>query len=278
ESWIRVDSTKIPSSNGKEFGVDKSLAISGNYAWFGTQNDIFGISGRVFRSEDRGNTWSAISINDIRAIGSVAFSTDSIGVIICDLNKIGYTRNGGLSWTFPRTIPFLGYNVCFATTSSFIIVGGTWSYVSTDGGNIFNERETNYSNSLQGVSFANSSDGWAVGSNGAILKWIGGQLPDLPVSVEENKNNIPSDFELKQNYPNPFNPTTKIQYSTPKSDFVILKVYNLLGKEIATLVNEYKSPGKYEIEFHATDLPSGVYFYTLSSGNYSQTKKILLLR
>lgn len=85
-------------------------------------------------------------------------------------------------------------------------------------------------------------------------------------------------FVLVQNYPNPFNPSTKIEYSIAENSFVSLKVYDILGNEVAELVNEYKSMGEYQIEFNAAELPSGIYFYTLVSGNYISTKKLILLK
>jgi len=89
---------------------------------------------------------------------------------------------------------------------------------------------------------------------------------------------IPGSYYLKPNYPNPFNPSTTISYSIPEISFVTLKVYDVLGNEIATLLNEEKTAGSYEVEFIATDLPSGIYFYTLTTGSFTLTKKMILLR
>ena len=88
----------------------------------------------------------------------------------------------------------------------------------------------------------------------------------------------PSEFLLSQNYPNPFNPSTTISYQLPVNSFVSLKVYNVLGNEVASLVNEQKQAGEHEIEFNASGLGSGVYFYTLKAGNFIQSKKMLLLK
>ena len=92
------------------------------------------------------------------------------------------------------------------------------------------------------------------------------------------ENNLPEDFELEQNYPNPFNPSTRIRYEIGTQQFVVLKVYDISGEEIATLVNEVKSAGSYEINFDAAVLTSGVYFYTLEAGSFIETKKMILLR
>jgi hypothetical protein len=89
---------------------------------------------------------------------------------------------------------------------------------------------------------------------------------------------LPSGFQLNQNYPNPFNPTTQISYSIPKSGIVNLRVYNILGKEVAELINEYQNSGTYQITFNAQDLPSGVYFYQLKTGDYISSKKMLLIK
>ncbi len=88
----------------------------------------------------------------------------------------------------------------------------------------------------------------------------------------------PSVFSLAQNYPNPFNPSTTINYQLPVNSFVSLKVYDVLGREAATLVNEYKPAGKYEVEFNASSLPSGVYIYKLTAGNFTAVKKLMLLK
>ncbi len=92
------------------------------------------------------------------------------------------------------------------------------------------------------------------------------------------ENISPGDFELKQNYPNPFNPSTSIQYAVGNQQLIVLKVYDALGVEIATLVNEEKPAGTYEIIFDAQVLTSGVYFYTLYAGSFIETKKMILLR
>lgn len=88
----------------------------------------------------------------------------------------------------------------------------------------------------------------------------------------------PKEYNLSQNYPNPFNPTTQINYSVPKTSLVTIKVYDILGKEVATLVNKEKTAGNYPVQFNATSLSSGVYFYRLQAGDYIETKKMILLK
>ncbi len=119
-------------------------------------------------------------------------------------------------------------------------------------------------------------------------KWIGHNESGLSIfrkggviltGIKEDKlKQIPKNFALYQNYPNPFNPTTKIKYAIANREFVTLKVYDTLGREITMLVNEEKPAGKYEAEFNGKNLSSGVYFYRLQAGNFSTTKKFILLK
>jgi hypothetical protein len=112
---------------------------------------------------------------------------------------------------------------------------------------------------------------WNSGSTFYPFTWI-----DY-TSAENNAEPIHS-FELFQNYPNPFNPITKIKYQIPEQVFVTIKVYDVLGKEIATLVNEEKPNGNYEVELDAKELASGIYYHRITAGNFSQTKKMVLLK
>ncbi|PIQ09889.1 MAG: hypothetical protein COW71_04690 [Ignavibacteriales bacterium CG18_big_fil_WC_8_21_14_2_50_31_20] len=108
-------------------------------------------------------------------------------------------------------------------------------------------------------------------------------MDNLKISVisptEVNGDNtIPNTFSLSQNYPNPFNPTTIIQYSIKEVSNVKLRVYDMLGREVKTLVNQQQSAGRYNIEFNAANLSSGVYFYRIEAGNFVASKKLLLLK
>ena len=98
------------------------------------------------------------------------------------------------------------------------------------------------------------------------------------VGVRQVSNSVPSKYTLSQNYPNPFNPTTNIKYSIPQGGFVTLKVYNMLGQEVATLVNQQQKTGEYNVDFNASNLASGVYLYRIQAGNVSITKKMMLLK
>jgi hypothetical protein len=100
-----------------------------------------------------------------------------------------------------------------------------------------------------------------------------------PTEVKsELTDNIPTTFSLEQNYPNPFNPATKLNWQSPVSGHQTVKVYDILGNEVASLVDEFKSAGTYEVDFNAVNLPSGVYFYKLQIGNFVSTKKMTLIK
>jgi hypothetical protein len=137
-------------------------------------------------------------------------------------------------------------------------------------------------------------------NNGAFLAWAGtfngeqdvyyGRISQTPVAIDDRQDDsgIPGTFSLSQNYPNPFNPTTKISYSIPHSSNVVIKVFDILGNEIGTLVDEEKPAGSYEVEFSAIggsggggdayNLSSGIYFYKLQAGNVVETKKMVLMK
>lgn len=101
---------------------------------------------------------------------------------------------------------------------------------------------------------------------------------DPATEVEQEQRNLPTAFSLYQNYPNPFNPSTVIRFDLPQESLVSLKVINVLGQEVETLVHELRSAGQYSVSYVTGDLPSGIYFYTLSAGPYSQTRKMVLVR
>jgi hypothetical protein len=100
---------------------------------------------------------------------------------------------------------------------------------------------------------------------------------DIITGIDDD-NNLVTGFSLDQNYPNPFNPSTNFGFRIADFGFVSLKVYDVLGNEVATLVNEEKDAGEYKIQFNAANLSSGVYFYKLTAGNFTATKKMILLR
>lgn len=119
-----------------------------------------------------------------------------------------------------------------------------------------------------------------LGGTGGLSKFASGDLKENRGSNKtlETSKTIPDAFQLSQNYPNPFNPTTVINYSLPVAEKVVIKIYDVLGREIAGLVNEFKQAGEYSVTFDASNLSSGVYFYRINAGKFSQTKKLILAK
>ena len=122
----------------------------------------------------------------------------------------------------------------------------------------------------------------ATGNASLVYAKIDGKEYGTYVDIAQPDNPLPTDYKLKQNYPNPFNPSTKIVYSIENNNKgaiqTTLKIYDILGRVISTLVDEKKSSGKYVVEFYASKLSSGIYYYRLSSGSFSDVRKMLLIR
>jgi len=140
-------------------------------------------------------------------------------------------------------------------------------------------------NSTASLSWLTTSPFWGIYDADNSTLWETGEFEDIPTSVEPISD-LPKSYELAQNYPNPFNPSTKIKFTLPtviasgtkQSQKVTLKVYDILGNEVSTLVDEEKEPGDYEVEFSADNLASGIYIYRLQTLEFTSTKKMVLLR
>jgi hypothetical protein len=134
---------------------------------------------------------------------------------------------------------------------------------------------------VEDLSYAVTDPQYTAGTNGlpiGDLNWFPEKKNEWITDVEEISNNIPNKYDLFQNYPNPFNPTTNIQFSIPERGMVTLKVFNALGQEVTQLINQELAPGLHKVNFDASQLTSGIYFYTLESGNYIKTQKMMLLK
>jgi hypothetical protein len=161
-------------------------------------------------------------------------------------------------------------------------VGYQGKIISTiDGGNTWTEQTSGTFSYLTSVYFTNKFNGWAVGKEGTILKTITGINP-----IDEEPNpvsNSPQEFVLYANFPNPFNPTTAIRYALPERTRVTLKIYNNLGQEIRTLVNEVQPAGTFTVEWRGNDkkgadVSSGIYFYKLAVDHQVEIRKMILLK
>jgi hypothetical protein len=165
---------------------------------------------------------------------------------------------------------------------NFLVYDQGFNFLTSDSGNIF-EIEYVVTDSLNDSTKAHLVFTEAIAADSSIVmlpfEFINGDISISPsVGVKEPQNNLPTKFELYQNFPNPFNPATTIQFDIPEASFVTLKLYNILGQEVAMLVNEKKDAGKYQVIFDGSKLSSGVYFYRLTASDFIKTKKLLLMK
>jgi len=225
------------TANGGTNFVTRALNISGHYTSGFTfkSNKLIGLAATsssmpyVSRTSDGGVTWNPVDIGP------------------------GLTGNVFIKW-IPGTIVvyILGSN---GIVKRSLDDGLTWTTMATADVTNINHFDFNKVN--------NVICGYAVSSNGSVIKLVDSVLFHL-TNTEPVNNNIPSEYKLYQNYPNPFNPVTKIAYDIPSNSLVSLRVYDMLGKEVAVLVNEDKIAGKYTLVFNADNYTSGIYFCKLN--------------
>jgi len=233
----------------------------------------------LLKTTDGGNNWEFQN-----SLGSntwqVIFINHNLGYVLSYNNLFYVTIDGGLTWNssyISNSIQdFYAMSFTFIDSLNGWIAGDTGKIFKTiDGGLSWTQQNSGTLNLLYTIYFVDNNVGYAAGQNGTILKTTNGGVTFIE---DENNFTQPKDFLLQQNSPNPFNPSTSIQYAINSTQFVTLKVYDLLGREVATLVNEEKIAGKYEVDFNASSLASGIYFYKLQSGNFVQTRKMILLK
>lgn len=253
--------------------------------------DISGTESNLYGGKYNGSVWSSLGAvdalnNKVTASGQTSFSdftAGESGALPVELSSFSLSYSGGLvtlNWETANEVNNYGFEI-ERQVSSKQSVGGNWDKIGFVNGN-------GNSNSPKDYSFTDEPKG------GKEFKYRLKQIDfdgmfeysEEVVAVLENV----TAFKLEQNYPNPFNPTTTIKFSVPpvgrngiSTYMVVLKVYDVLGREVATLVNEEKSPGNYEVKFdaetlHGASLPSGVYFYRLSTPKFTSVKKLLLMK
>ena len=251
----------------------RSLAISGNYIFAGT--DGFGI----YRSTDNGNTWNQTQLNTQNVLtlainGNIIFAgTDSYGIYLSTDFGNNWVQTGLNNQTI---ISFLiSENNIFAGT----LDSGVW--LSTNNGVSWIEKNQSFNPipSVKALLIAN--DYIFAGTFGHSI-WRR-SLSEI-IGIKNISTEIPSAFSLEQNYPNPFNQSTMFKFQCSKAGLVKISVYDITGKQVATLVNEKLNPGTYEVRFDvrhggsSTELPSGIYFYRMETEKFSDTKKLVLLK
>ncbi|MBA4312734.1 MAG: hypothetical protein C0417_08900 [Chlorobiaceae bacterium] len=246
----------------------------------------------MFISTDQGTSWSQIN-NGLTNTYIRCIAVKEEKLFVGTTGSIFLSTDNGTNWNpvntgIPsreiKTIIVEGDNLFLGISDYGVYVsandGSSWTQVSTGLGDY-------YVNSL----FVKDSNLYAGTEVSGVWRR---PLSQIVTGVTENPNTIPTKFSLEQNYPNPFNPLTIINYQLPIDNWVTLKVYNVLGREVATLVNEAKKLGRYEVRFDASTLSSGMYFYRLTAGNpstsfgstqdggsgqgFTSTKKILLVK
>jgi photosystem II stability/assembly factor-like uncharacterized protein len=275
-------------------GVNSQLhAISftdTNVGWIVGGDGYANEKGIILKTTDGGNSWISQSSNLIvNGLYDVYFTDANNGTAVgssWDGTSFGIilrTTDGGTSWVSNSsgTNSYLT-GVSFADADKGTVVGSGNIYPhdgiilrTTDGGSKWVNQSIGINNELHGVCFTDALTGWAVGEGGAILHTTNGGVTFIK---EKLTNEEPTEFMLSQNFPNPLNSSTNIRYSVPYSSNVIIKVFNILGAEIETLVNEEKPAGYYELTWNAANLPSGLYFYRIQAGSFVETKKMILLK
>jgi photosystem II stability/assembly factor-like uncharacterized protein len=263
---------------------DALFFLDENYGWAGT---IWAVS----KTTDGGTNWTQYSVNLAGSPMCIRFADHQTGWISSNTlgsYDISKTTDGGMSWFNQKFAPGEYIHSISCPNDSTVYAAGFKMFVppnpheafilnTVDGGTTWNEQYTG-NGRLNSIFFINDTTGWAVGDSGKILSTENG-------GVTSNSENLisPFNFYLSQNYPNPFNPSTRIQYAISSRQFVSLKVYDVLGSEVATLVNEELAAGEYEVTFDVgtsrdLTLSSGIYFYTLRTGSFVETKKMLLIK
>ncbi len=261
-------------SNGLYFEISyniNSLKLIDNIIYAGA-----GGNGTFYKNDGTSTLWQEVKFGDLQSqplIMNDIIKLNSEFIISATYGL--YKSKDGINWNYYNPGIGFSWNSNFAVHGQKIFV-----HLSKGGGRTFLFESTDYGESWN---FLEQQDGneiyyMTVVDNKLLAgKFFG--LWYLDLNTTEVDDDIISDgFVLHQNYPNPFNPVTKISYSIPKSGFVSLKIYDVLGKEISTLVNNEMKAGIHEIEFNGSNLASGVYYYQLRSGNFSETKKFVLIK
>ena len=256
------------------------------------------ISNRIIVSSDNGISWSKVDSKIPSGLYPVN-SSDTLSILTClyaDSSHLivgmraynyysAYKPTGGCiyhlvnkdsNWVVADSA-LIGKQVfCLTGIGKDVFAGTTTGiYHSSDYGATWTEMNSGLLDKNVTSMVINGSYLYAATSSG-IWKF---SLPEITsVKNERTAHEAPSGFILSQNFPNPFNPKTTISYSIPQTNFVTIKVYDVLGKEVATLVNEVKSIGNYNVEFNASILTSGIYFYRMQAGSFVETKKLILLK
>lgn len=270
-------STSNDSSFFSAFPVTKFVFISGQTGFAcGGQIDIAGV---IWKTTDSGLNWTADGFSPEPFYDISALNIENIFAVGGDFEygaQISKSSDSGQNWTY-ENLGFFGQaqSVDFRTPYEVWMplgYSGTWA-VSYDSGFSWKTLPTTDNVTLYSVDFTDSLHGWAVGTNGTILKYI-----KTNTGISEYVSDLPESFKLYQNFPNPFNLQTNINFTIVNTGNVSLKIFDPGGREVAELINKRLSPGDYKSFFEAEELSSGIYFCTLRVNEISRTIKMMLLK
>ncbi len=271
----------LNTTDGGKNWYGQTLSASWLYSVYFINNQtgwiVGNIEGSIFKTTDGGVNWLPINTQDSTWYFSVNFINQDTGWAAGINGTIIKTVDGGQLWQQENTNTNAELRkIYFQNPDTGWVVGLGGVLLNTkNGGDTWQKIQTGTNLNLYSVSVADNFI-WVAGDSGLVMR---GRTDLLNVtSISSNHSNIISQYEIGQNYPNPFNPSTIINYEIPKSSLVTLKVYDVLGREVATLVNEEKQAGRYNVTFNASKYSSGVYFYRITAGDFSQIKKMVLLK
>jgi hypothetical protein len=230
-------------------------------------------SNGIFRSTNDGTSWTQLNRNNI-GDEILAFTAAKNILLATSSARTFRSTNNGTQWIPIKS--FAGEIPTFAVSgSNFFASTPTGVYLSKDNGENWKQFNEGLTTIWSGPIAVMGTDIFCGIPNYGVWKR---SLSDFTTSVEVDITIIPKKINLDQNFPNPFNPSTQISYSLPSVSMVKLVVYNTLGQTVKVLENSFKNAGNYSVNFNAADLPSGIYFYRLEAGQFSQVKKMMLVK
>lgn len=266
-NWSYQTSGTTHSLESIAFGDAQNLWIVGNN--YQSSN----APGFILHTSDGGANWEMQPANgNVYFYGVSAVDANHAWIAVSD-GSVLYTEDGGSTWSQQTTQTDNTLNdIDFIDANTGIAVGGYASEFTLNGGSTWSQGASN--GQLKKVDFVDTHHIWAIRSIGKIY-FSGGVSTDIQTN---QPNSLPQSASLAQNYPNPFNPTTKIQYTLPIKSLVKITVFNDRGEVVRTLIQKRQSAGFHTTEFDGSDLSSGMYFYRITTGNFSKTRKMILLK
>jgi photosystem II stability/assembly factor-like uncharacterized protein len=257
--------------------IDLGLIGTSVYDLYITPAYIYGCcaDGKVIKSTNSGANWSVTQTASTGNLWSIYFEDNNTGYSCNNLGKVIKTTNAGQTWQ--QISSTTGTKTTITTNGLNLFLCGLGGQIgkSTNSGVNWVFQTTGSTTDFYSMQFVNITTAFAVGEAGAIYKTTNA---GEPIGIQNISGEVPRDFSLSQNYPNPFNPVTNIEFDISKSSFVKLILFDALGREVSVLVNQNLVSGKYKVDFDASHLNSGVYFYKLQSESYTETKRMLLIK